>query len=118
MKVETKIQMEKRLKNEARQRIKDRINEKMELQIQHFKSKKNNTKNYYTIKIYHTFNPQNYDNLQHYVFQHNHTNTSPRYLNNTEVEDSNNTKNYSDYEAMWEIAIDKWTRNWNFYRER
>ena len=19
---------------------------------------------------------------------------------------------------MWEIAIDKWTRNWNFYRER
>ena len=28
MKVETKIQMEQRLKNEARQRIKDRINEK------------------------------------------------------------------------------------------
>ena len=19
---------------------------------------------------------------------------------------------------MWEIAIDKWTRNWNFYREK
>ena len=95
MKVETKIQMEQRLKNEARQRIKDRINEKMELQIQHFKNK-NNTKN------------------PHYVFQHNHTNTYPRYLNNTKVEDSNNTKNYSDYEAMWEIAIDKWTRNWNF----
>ena len=27
-------------------------------------------------------------------------------------------KNSSDYEAMWEIAIDKWTRNSNFYRER
>ena len=27
-------------------------------------------------------------------------------------------RNSSDYEQMWEIAIDKWTRNWNFYRER
>ena len=90
---------------------------KMKSQIQHFKNK-NNTKNYDTINHYHTFNPQKYDNLQHYVFQYNHTNTSPRYHNNTKVEDSNNTKNYSDYEAMWEIAIDKWTRNWNFYRER
>ena len=27
-------------------------------------------------------------------------------------------KNSSNYEAMWEIAIDKWTRNWNFYREQ
>ena len=26
-------------------------------------------------------------------------------------------RNSSDYEQMWEIAIDKWTRNWNFYRE-
>ena len=39
MKGETKIQMEQRLKNEARQRIKDRINEKMETQIKHFKNK-------------------------------------------------------------------------------
>ena len=91
MKVETKIQMEKRLKNEARQRIKDRINEKMELQIQHFKNK-NNTKYYNTINNYHTFNPQKNDNLQHDVFQHNHTNTSQRYLNNTKVEESNNKK--------------------------
>ena len=117
MKVETKIQMEQSLKNEARQRIKDRINEKMELQLQHFKNK-NNTKNYNTINNYHTFNPRKYDNLQHYVFQLIHTNTYPRYFNNTKVEESNNTKNYSDHEAMWEIAIDKWTRNWNFYRER
>ena len=39
MKVETKIQMEQRLKNEARQRIKDRINEKMEIQIKLFNNK-------------------------------------------------------------------------------
>ena len=117
MKVEPKIQMEQRLKNEARQRNKDRINEKMEIQIQHFK-KKNKTRNDNTINNYHTFNPQKYDNLQHYVFHHNHTNTYPKYLNITKVEESNNTKNYPDYEAMGEIAIDKWTRNWNFYRER
>ena len=117
MKVETKIQMEQRLKNEARQRIKDRINEKMEIQIQHFKNK-NKRRNYNTINNYHTFNPQKYDNRQHYVFQHNHTNTYPQYFNNTKVEESDNTKNYSDYEAMWEKAIDKWTRNWNFFRER
>ena len=43
MKVETKLQMENRLKNEARQRINDRINENMEIQIQRFKNK-NNTK--------------------------------------------------------------------------
>ena len=41
MKVETKIQMLQRLKNEARQRIKDRINEKMEIQIKHLKKKQN-----------------------------------------------------------------------------
>ena len=34
--------------------------------------------------------------------------------NNTALENFNNS---SDYEEMWNIAIDKWTRNWNFYRE-
>ena len=109
--------MEQRLKNEARQRIKDRINEKMETQIQHFKNK-NKTRNDKAINNYHTFNQQKYDNLQHHVFHHNHTNTYLKYLNNTKIEELNNTKNNSDYEAMWEIAIDKWTRKWNFYRER
>ena len=89
----------------------------MEIQIQHFKNK-NKTRNDKAINIYHTFNQQKYDNLQHYVFHHNHTNLYPKYLNNTKIEELNNTKNYSDYEAIWEIAINKWTRNWNFYRER
>ena len=44
MKVETKIQLEQRLKNDAKQRIKNRINEKMEIQIKHFKNK-NKTRN-------------------------------------------------------------------------
>ena len=92
MKVETKIQMEQRLKNED------------------FKNK-NKTRNDKAINNYHTFNQQKYENLQHYVFHHNHTNTYPKYPMNTKIENLNNTKNYSDYEAMWEIAIDKWTRN-------
>ena len=44
MKVKTKIQLDQRLKNDARQRIKDRINGKMEIQIKHFKNK-NKTRN-------------------------------------------------------------------------
>ena len=80
--------------------------------------KKNKTRNDNTIKNYRTFNQQKYDNLQHYVFHYNHTKPYQNYTNNTKIDKLNNTKNYSDYEAMWETAIDKWTRNWNFYRER
>ena len=65
----------------------------------------------------HFINKKN-DNLQHYVFHQNHTNTHPKYFNNTKIEELNKFKNNSDYEAMWEVAIDKWTRNWNIYRER
>ena len=39
MKVETKIQLEQRLKNVARQRIKDRINEKWKYKSNIFKIK-------------------------------------------------------------------------------
>ena len=54
MKIETKIQLEQRLKNDARQRIKDLINERMKIKIQQFqnKNKTKNTKdksNFYTI---------------------------------------------------------------------
>ena len=48
----------------------------------------------------------------------NNTNKS-QYLNyNTDIEELEKFKNSSDHEVMWEIAIDKWTRNSNFYRER
>ena len=53
MKVETKIQLEQRLKNDARQRFKDRINEKMELQIKYIKNK-NKTRNEKGINNLHT----------------------------------------------------------------
>ena len=118
MKVETKIQLEQRLKNDARQRIKDRINEKMEIQIKHFQNK-NKTRNEKDISNFHTIDQQKYKNLQHHVFNNNtKVNTNPQHFPNPKIEEPDDIKNSSDYEAKWEIAIDKWTRNWNFYRER
>ena len=118
MKVETKIQLEQRLKNDARQRIKDRINEKMEIQTKHFKNK-NKTRNEKGTKNLHTKDHKKYNNLQYHIYYNNtKANTNTQHFLNTKIAELNNFENSSDYEAMWEIAIDKWTQTWNFYRER
>ena len=39
------------------------------------------------------------------------TSKNPQYYTNTKIEEIEDSKNRSDYEAIWEIAIDKWTRN-------
>ena len=107
MKVETKIQLEQRLKYDARQRIKDRINDKMEIQIKHFQNK-NKTRNEKFIRNLHTIDQQKYKKLQRHVFNNNtKVNTNPQHFTNTKIEELDNFKNSSDYEAMWEIAIDK-----------
>ena len=112
MKVETKTQLEQRLKNDARQRITDRINKKMEIQIKGFQNK-NKTRNEKDKNKFHTIDQQKYTNLQQHVFNNNiKVSTNPQHLNNTKIEELDDFKNSSDYEAMWEIAIDKWTRNW------
>ena len=90
----------------------------MELQIQRFQNK-NKTRNEKSIKNFHTTDHQNYNNLQHNVFNNNtEVKTNTQHFPDTKIEELNNIENSSDYEAMWEIAINKWTRNWNFYRER
>ena len=89
----------------------------MEIQIKHLQNN-NKTRNEKAINNYHTFDQQKYDNLQHYVFHQKRINTHPNHFNNTKIEELDNFKSSSDYEAMWEIAINKWTRNWNFYREQ
>ena len=87
MKVETKIQLEQRLKNDARQRIKDRINEKMEIQIKHFQNK-NKTINQKGISNLHTTDQQKYNNLQHHVFNNStKVNTNPKCFTNTKIEE-------------------------------
>ena len=83
MKIETKMQLEQRLKNDARQRIKDRINEKMEIQIKHFE-KKNKTRNEKSIGNLHTTNKKKYNNLQHDVFNNDtKVNTIPQHFTAT-----------------------------------
>ena len=89
----------------------------MEIQIKHFKNK-NKTRNEKGINNFPTTDQHKYNNLQHHVFNNISINNNPQHFNNTKIEELDNFKNSSDYKAMWEIAIDKWTRNWNFYRER
>ena len=89
----------------------------MEIQIKHFQNK--NKTNEKDIGNFHTIDQQKYKNLQHHVFNNNtKVKTNPQHFPNPKIEEPDYFKNSSDYEAMWEIAIDKWTRNWNFYRER
>ena len=84
MKVETKIQLEQRIKNDARQRIKDRINEKMKKEIKNFKNK-TKTGNEKDI---------NKPNLQHHVFNNEiKVYTNPQHFNNTKIEESGDFKN-------------------------
>ena len=120
MKIETKIELEHRLHERVRQRLKDRINDRMTKRIKYFQNKNktpnkhsNISQNKYTGKLNNVTN--------HLIHNHNHTNflSYPKYFTyNTKIKELEEFKNSSDYEAMWEIAIDKWTRNWNFYREQ
>ena len=96
MKIETKLQLEQRLKDNAKHRIKDLINERMNIHIElKQKNRTRNGTNTFTNKLKHI------NKYEHYINIDNITN-----INDT------------DYEAMWETAIDQWTRNWNFYTER
>ena len=86
--------------------------------IKHFQNK-NKTRNAKDISNFHTIDQQRYNNLQQHVINNNtKANTNPQHSTNTKIEELDDFKNSSDYEAMWDIAIDNWTRNWNFYRER
>ena len=93
MKVETKIQLEQRLKNDATQRIKDRIKEKMEVQIKRFQNK-NKTRNEKGIGNLHTTNQPKYNNLQHHVFNNDtKVSTNPQHFTNTKIEELTNFEN-------------------------
>ena len=97
MKIETKLQHEQRLKDNAKHRIKDLINERMNIHIEQLKQK-NRTRN----------------GTNTFTNKFKHINEYKHYINTDNMTNINDT----DYEAMWETAIDQWTRNWNFYTER
>ena len=97
MKIETKLQHEQRLKDNAKHRIKDLINERMNIHIEQLKQK-NRTRN----------------GTNTFTNKFKHINEYKHYINIDNITNINDT----DYEPMWETAIDQWTRNWNFYTER
>ena len=108
MKIESQIEIEKRINNKVKQRIKDRINEKMKVHIKNFENR-NKTRNITHTKT-NRQNKHNYSNYTQYIFN---TTNQLQYLNyNTDIEEIEKFKNSSDY------SLDKWTRNWNFYREQ
>ena len=115
MKIETKIQSQHKFRNRIKEQIRNRINERMEKQIQNFQNK-NKTKT----NMSHTTAQGAFNKLEDHIS----SNTTKFKTNSNLFIYTNNSKeleeyrNSSDYEQMWEIAIDKWTRNWNFYRER
>ena len=110
MKIGTQIQSHYKIQNKLKEYITDHINEKLEKHI-------NNIKNKNKIKI-HTSNTIEREKLNHVSDNQTELTADPNSIkdidNNTALE---NFKNSSDYEEMWNITIDKWTRNWNFYRE-
>ena len=112
MKIETQIQSQYKIQNKLKEHIKNRINERMEKHIKNFQNKnKINTSN--------TPERKNFNKLMKHVFdnQTNLTADSTLIRDNYKIPELKEFKNSSDYEEMWNIAIDKWTRNWNFYRE-
>ena len=91
MKIEAKIELEHRLHERVKQRLKDRINDRMNERIMYFQNK-NKTLN----------NVTKYKNFKNY----------PEYFpQSTTIKQLEEFKNSSDFDAMWEIAIDNWTRN-------
>ena len=116
MKKETKVQLENQLNNSVKQRIKDRTNERMEIHIKNFQSKYKTKKTNTT----HTIEQEKFNKLKNHVFNNTAKFKYPKqyFTQDTKVKELEEFKNGSDYEAMWEIAIDKWTRNWNFYKEQ
>ena len=114
MKIDTQIQSQYKIQNKLKEHIKNRINERMEKHIKNFKNKNK-------IKINTSNKPEreNFNKLMKHVFanQTNLTVDSTLIRDNYKIPELKEFKNSSDYEEMWNIAIDKWTRNWNFYRE-
>ena len=115
MKIETKIQSQHKLRNRIKEQIRNRTNERMEKQIQIFQNKNKTQTN-----IPHNTTQGAFNKLEDH--RSNNTTkfkTNPNlFIYNDNSKELEEYRNSSDYEQMWEIAIDKWTRNWNFYRER
>ena len=94
--METKANLEDRINQNVEQGIKNRINGRMTERVKNYRRRKDQT--------WSTNHTTNYQRpIIHYK---------------TKMKEVEEFTNSTDYEAMWDIAIDKWTSNWNFYREK
>ena len=87
----------------------------MEKQIQNFQNKKKTKTN-----MSHTTEQEAFNKFGDHISSNTTKfKTNPNlFIYNDNSKELEEFRNSSDYKQMWEIAIDKWTRNWNFYRER
>ena len=65
----------------------------------------------------------NHKNKNHTTNHHWNKNQTTNYRRpviqyETKIKGLEEFTNSTDYEAMWDIAADKWTRNWNFFGEQ
>ena len=112
MKIDTEIESQYRLKQKIRKQIKERIQEQMNT----YSQDNNKTKT----DILNVTEDKKFNKLMDHVFNNNTKFKISKYelpVSYT-IPELENFKNSTDYEQMWDIAIDKWTRNWNFYEEQ
>ena len=79
--------------------------------IKHYQNK-NNTINKHSNKSY-NINKEKFNNLKEHISNnHRQLKTYPHHFTyDTIIKELEEFRNSTDYEAMREIAIDKWTRN-------
>ena len=120
MKIEAKIELEPRLYEPVKQRLKDRINDQITECIKYFQNK-NKTLNKHSSNSEYEYKGKPNKLTNHITYNHNHKNFKSYheyFTYNRKIKELQDFENNTDYEAMWEIAIDKWTRNCDFYREQ
>ena len=106
MKIDTEIRSKYKTKQNIREQIKEHIQERMEKHMESLQ-KKNKIKT-------NNINETDQDNFNTTKFVMEIYELPSKYTSPDLKELTNST----DYEQMWEIAIDKWTRNWNFYKKQ
>ena len=115
MKIDTEIRSKYKTKQNIREQIKEHIQERMEKHMESLQKKNKIKTNNINVTDHNNFNKlmdHVFDNTTKFetgIYELSSQYTSP---------DLKEFTNSTDYEQMWEIAIDKRTRNWNFYREQ
>ena len=115
IKIDTEIRSRYKTTQNIREQIKEHIQERMEKHKESLQEKNRIKTNNINVTDQNNFNKlmdHVFDNTTKFeteIYKLPSKYTSP---------DLKEFTNSTDYEQMWEIAIDKWTRNWNFYREQ